>query len=67
MVPDFTIFTHGTSNSKEGQKWLERNGARYLFDTWGVICLHSDRQRIRVHQAINLDGELFRRHWVGNC
>ncbi len=63
VAPEFAFFTHGSSNTKEGQKWLDRYGIGYRFATWGVIHIQTDGQRIIVDQELTEDGLRYRDHW----
>lgn len=66
VAPQFSLITHGSSNSKEGQKWLERYQAGYLFATWGVITAQTDGERVLVSQQMTEEGYRYQTHWEKN-
>lgn len=63
--PEFAVFTHGSSGSREGQKWLDIHGVGYLFATWGVITASTDGHKWIVSQEMTEDGLRFRKIWEG--
>ena len=61
--PGLALITHGSANTLEGQKWLDRFEVPYLFASWGLISLHSDGTAIQVTQALSEDSRGIRERW----
>lgn len=64
VSPLFALITHGSKNSAEGQKWLNRYGVPYKFASWGIITVVSDGQQITVDQELTEEGKGFAERFV---
>lgn len=53
VAPEYTFFTHGSSNSLKAQEQMDREGIPYSFAAWGPIHLSTDGQIWRVDQWVN--------------
>lgn len=50
--PAFVLITHGSVNSAESQKQLDKAGIPYTFASWGVIHLSCDGKEWHVVQEV---------------
>ncbi|MBR5231753.1 MAG: MBL fold metallo-hydrolase [Clostridia bacterium] len=56
ISPEYTVFTHGYSNTKDAQKQLQKAGIPYDFATWGLIHLSTNGEYWIVEQHLTEDG-----------
>lgn len=62
--PAFVLITHGSVNSAESQKQLDKAGIPYTFATWGVIHLSCDGKEWHVAQEVTEVSEGYvRKFW----
>ena len=55
ISPEYTVFTHGYSNTKDAQKQLQKAGIPYDFATWGLIHLSTNGEYWIVEQHLTED------------
>ena len=63
VSPEFALITHGSLNTMEGQKWLDRHEVPFLFASWGVITAFSDGQTITLYQEMTEESLGFKERW----
>ncbi len=62
--PAFVLITHGSVNSAESQKQLDKVGIPYTFATWGMIHLSCDGKEWHVAQDVTeVSEEYVRKFW----
>ena len=66
VSPVLALITHGSANSKEGQKWLDKHSIPFKFATWGLISLYSDGQTIKVCQQLSPETQAIKERWEKN-
>ena len=53
---EYTFFTHGSGDTKEAQRRMDKAGIPYDFATWGVIHIATDGEYWLVEQWLNEKG-----------
>lgn len=62
--PAFVLITHGSVNSAESQKQLDKAGIPYTFASWDVIHLSCDGKEWHVAQEVTeVSVEYVRKFW----
>ena len=61
--PGFALITHGSHNTQEGQKWLDRFGIPFQFASWGLISLYSDGESIFISQELDDTSRGIKERW----
>ncbi|HPY94740.1 MAG TPA: MBL fold metallo-hydrolase [Clostridia bacterium] len=61
--PGFALITHGSHNTQEGQKWLDRFGIPFQFASWGLISLYSDGKSIFISQELDDTSRGIKERW----
>jgi len=64
ISPEYTVFTHGYSNTKDAQKQLQKAGIPYDFATWGLIHLSTNGEYWIVEQHLTEDGKRYEEKYM---